>query len=249
MRVLVSLALLLNLATVGRGDPAVAAFLEHCSGCHTIGEGELAGPDLLPSTQWPRNDLRAAVQRMEANVGPLPPGHIDAITDLLKAPDLKARLYAATMEKAAARPQGSAQQGERLYFGTASLSNGGSPCFACHTTRGRGGSLAMDLTTVHTRLGEPALLAATTAPGFPLMKTIYGKHPVTEEEAAHLVAFLSSAAVGVPVGARPQAEKPLVVHGAAGGIALAVFGAVFFVFRSRRAGVRARMLDQSRRRT
>lgn len=247
LRVTVSVAAVLLIAVFARGEPDVTLYLENCSGCHTIGEGDLAGPDLLPTTKWPRADLRAAVQQMEANAGPMTAEQIDAITDLLRAPDLKARLYAATMQQTSTRPRGSAATGERLYFGKEKLANGGSPCFACHAARGRGGSLAVDLTTVHARMGESALLSATEQPGFPLMRAVYGKRPVTAQEASHLAAFLETTAAGVPPSTKLPAEGVGAVHGAAGGIAVAVFGAVAFIFRARRAGVRERMVRDSRR--
>ena len=245
MRLLVAASIAL-LSFSAFANPDVTLYLENCSGCHTIGEGDLAGPDLLPSTKWPRADLRAAVQRMEANVGPMTPEQVDAITDLLQSPDLKSLLYAATMGEKA-RPKGSATTGERLYFGQDPLANGGSPCFACHSVRGRGGSLAVDLTTVHARMGDSALLSATEQAAFPLMRGLYAKRPVTSDEASHLVAFLETCAVGVPPDAKPPAESASKVHGAAGGIAVAVFGAVAILFRSRRAGVRERMVRKSGR--
>ena len=246
MRLLVAASIAL-LSFSALAEPDVTLYLENCSGCHTIGEGDLAGPDLLPSTKWPRADLRAAVQRMEANIGPMSAEQIDAITDLLQAPDLKSRLYAVTMAETAERPKGSAATGERLYYGKDKLANGGSPCFACHSVRGRGGSLAVDLTAVYPRMGESALLSATERPGFPLMRAIYTKRPVTSDEALHLAAYLESAATGVPPDTKLPAEGAGRVHGAAGGVSLVVLGAVAFVFRSRRAGVRERMVRKSGR--
>ena len=86
-------------------------------------------PPVIPKANDP-GALRAAVQRMEANIGPMSAEQIDAISDLLQAPDLKSRLYAVTMAETDARPKGSATTGERLYFGKDKLANGGSPCFA-----------------------------------------------------------------------------------------------------------------------
>lgn len=246
MRLLVSVSVFLVLTVAALAQPDATLYLENCSGCHTIGEGDLAGPDLLPSTKWPRADLRAAVQRMEANIGPMTPEQIDAITDLLKAPDLKALLYAATTGEPP-RPKGSARTGERLYYGRDPLANGGSPCFACHSVNGRGGSLAVDLTAVHARMGESALLSATEQPGFPMMRAIYAKRAVTKEEASHLAAYLESTAAGVAPDAKPPAESATTVHAAAGGIAVAAFGAVAFLLRARRAGVRERLVRKSGR--
>jgi hypothetical protein len=56
-------------------DASADDFLQSCAACHSIGEGQLVGPDLLPATRRPAAELRAAVQRMEDNVGPLTPLH------------------------------------------------------------------------------------------------------------------------------------------------------------------------------
>ena len=192
MRLLVALSVFL-LAVSAAADPA-AAFRETCAGCHTIGGGDLTGPDLNAATQWPRADVRAAVERMQDYTGTLTPQQIDALADFLKDPNVKTRLAAPPKPAFDASPA----TGRKLFFGEQKLANGGMPCFACHSAGGRGGSLAADLTLVHQRMGETPLLAATEKPNFPLMKTSYGARPVTAQEAHHLAAFFAEAAKEKP---------------------------------------------------
>lgn len=206
-------------------DPAAQAhlFLEKCASCHTVGGGEAAGPDLLPSTKWPADELRVAVKRMEENSGPLSDDEVDALVELLKNSDVQQVIAAAEHPQSAPvepRPVGDANIGRGLFFGERPLSAGGSPCFACHAVSGEGGNLARDLTAVHARMGETALLSATQKPGFPLMKASYARYPVTRAEAEHLVAFLRSGAA--TAAAKQQAILQPALFGAGGAIALIV---------------------------
>lgn len=238
--------LLMAGTTAGAQEDAKAIFADRCSACHTVGDGDGAGPDLLPSTTWTAPKLREAVVRMQDNSGPMTDAEIDALVALLRDPNVKQKLVA---EPAPAPTEPafhvSAEDGRRLFYGDTRLAQGGVPCFGCHTVEGRGGSNASDLTMVYTRRSEPALITAISAPPFPMMKAAYGKKLVTGHEAAHIVAFLKHAAL------EPAArkEKPAVLFGTAGGFAAVVLGLVFFIFRSRRAGERSRLLRDSNRRS
>lgn len=229
---------------------AVTLFHEACESCHTVGGGEAAGPDLIASTKWPHDELRAAVERMQENTGPLTAEQIDALVALLQKPDVKEILAAppaaaTSTPEAPPLPKGNASTGERLFFGTTPLANGGSPCFACHAVNGRGGNLSRDLTLVASRLGESPLITITEHPGFPLMRAAYLNRPVTAEEARDVVAFLQqSARAGT---ATPT--NPIAVHATAGGLAILALAAVGLAARARRAGARARMIRIARRRT
>jgi mono/diheme cytochrome c family protein len=235
-------------------DPIATDYLRLCAGCHTIGGGPISGPDLLASTRWPREDLRVAVKRMERNTGPMTEEQIDGLTDLLKSPDLVARLDAArerrVQEMAATLDPGDARAGRQLFFGERRFANGGMGCYGCHAAGGRGGNMARDLTMSHTRLGEQSLISATQNPAFPMMVATYGRNPVTAQEAVHIAAFLkeTAAATSPEVAAQPAVEELGLAHAGAGGLFLLVLGGVAFLARSRRAGVRARMVRDSFRR-
>ncbi|HSN69593.1 MAG TPA: hypothetical protein VLV48_10125 [Thermoanaerobaculia bacterium] len=240
--------------TAAAVDPFAQDFLRLCAGCHTIGGGGLTGPDLLPATSWPREDLRLAVKRMEKNVGPMSDEQVDGLAGLLKKPDLKALLAAAAErrveEMAATLDPGDPAVGSQLFFGARPLANGGIACFACHTAAGRGGNMARDLTMAHQRLGRPALLSATEKPAFPMMAAAYGTRPVTAQEAAHLAAFLeqTTASTTPARAAQPQTEALGLAHAGAGGMFLIVVAGVAVLARRRRAGVRSRMVRDSQRR-
>lgn len=220
-------------------DPAAQAhlFLDKCASCHTVGGGEAAGPDLIASTGWPAAELRVAVKRMEENTGPLTDDEVDALVELLKNSDVKQVIAAAEHPQSApaeqSLPAGDATIGRALFFGKQSLSAGGSPCFACHAVSGEGGTLARDLTAVHARMGETALLSATQKPGFPLMKASYARYPVTRSEAEHLVAFLRSGGVA-PAATQQQAVLQPALFGAGGAIALVALALLAFALYRRR---------------
>jgi ubiquinol-cytochrome c reductase cytochrome c subunit len=224
--------------------PGAALYLELCSACHTVGEGDTAGPDLLPATKKTPQELRAAIVRMETNVGPMRPEQIDSLVDLLKSPNVHQILNGGAVSPAPAEkplPAGSALEGRRLFFGESGLQNGGSPCFACHAIGGRGGNLAADLTNVRTRIGSPGLITLAERPTFPMMKAAYGAHPVTQQEAIHLAAFIAAptATSGPPPG------EQSVLHSAAAGAVVALLGAVALLFRARRDGVRSRVVRRA----
>ncbi|MFA6954938.1 MAG: hypothetical protein WC538_03605 [Thermoanaerobaculia bacterium] len=152
-------------------------------------------------------------------------------------------------EAAAPMPLGSEANGRLLFFGEQPLVNGGSPCFACHAAGARGGNLAADLTSVQARLGPGTLVAATVKPPFPMMKAAYAKHPVAEEEALDLAAFLTSFAKGKQQPAQPLPARSLPLNLGALAFAAVIFAAVTLLFRSRRAGVRSRLVRNSERGT
>ncbi len=233
------------IAQPARAVDGAKLFADSCAVCHTIGGGDLVGPDLIRVAQSPRADVQKAVKRMEDNVGPLAKDQIEALVGFLKAPDAKARLAAATAPPVEMSPEEKAalaSTGRALFFGEQPLANRGTPCFACHSVAGRGGSLAVDLTAVYSRRGNAALLKTAEEPAIPLMKAAYRGRPITRQEAFHLAAFFKS----VPAGAAPVKERTAPLYGIAGGAAAAALAGVAIVFRSRRAGVRSRMVRKSR---
>lgn len=235
-------------------DVAAQLFAGSCAACHTIGQGAGIGPDLLSATQRPKESLRVSVKKMEETVGPLTEAQVDGLVDLLKSSDLNQRLAAlaqpAAEETVAAveLPRGSEPNGRRLFFGERPLAHGGPPCFACHAVASRGGNLAVDLTSVQARIGPSALMSATATPPFPMMKAAYAKRQVTQQEALDLAAFLESSAIDHPSVFQPPPERVLPVHLGALSFAGVIFGAAGLLFRSRRAGVRSRLVRDSSRR-
>ena len=244
-------------------DPVADFYVARCAGCHTVGGGELTAPDLLPSTGWPEADLTLAVERMEKNVGDLSREQVDDLVDFLKGPEVQARIAAArerqVAEMAATLEPPSPRTGRDLFHGEEPFARGGMPCAACHRAGEHGGNLAANLTDAYARLGESALLSASESPGFPLMKAAYEDHPVSRQEAVHLVAYLERVSPEKPSDEDGETEGA----GAAGGppvgtwgTALAALVLVTLAFplarsRSRRRlagrGVRAELVKKSRR--
>lgn len=228
-------------------------YLSRCAGCHTIGEGDLSGPDLAPSTEWPDDDLATAVERMEKNVGPMTAEQVDGLVELLQDPEVKQRLSAArerqVEEMAASMAPPSPSTGRELFHGGETFENGGIACAACHRAGENGGILAVDLTGSYERLGEQALVSAAASPGFPLMKAAYGERPVTRQEAVHLAAYLEELGEEVGDGEEAAAAAPPSPVGLWGAAAAAVLVAsLLFLYRGRNRGVRAELVRAAMRR-
>lgn len=230
-------------------DDAAQLFLDVCAGCHTVGGGELEGPDLAETTTWPRDDLRQAIARMEEEwVGPLEEEQVRGLLDLLSDPQVERRLEQAEELAGSAWAEdlaaADAESGRRLFFGEVRFEAGGVGCYACHAVAERGGNLAADLTDAWGRMGPSSVLSAIDSPSFPAMKAAYARHPLTRRETAHLAVYLQQAGTGAPTapttGAPEEAVKRLVV----GAVLLVgiVLVAVGIVARRRSRGVRARLV-------
>jgi mono/diheme cytochrome c family protein len=229
-------------------DLAVQLFQRKCIGCHTIGGGALSGPDLKPVATWPRAPLETAIIRMEKSVGPLSPDEVARIADYLLAPDAAERLKSeqerVAMQQAATLEPASPGTGRALFHGERAFAQGGMACSACHVAGARGGTLAASLTDSGTRLGEASLMSTIESPGFPIMRAIYTHHPVSKQEATHLVAYLEELSQEP---ARQAAAIPLHAIGLAG--ALAFLASVGWLYRRGPAGTRARLVAMSRSKT
>ncbi|HEV2719936.1 MAG TPA: c-type cytochrome [Thermoanaerobaculia bacterium] len=194
-----------------------AIFEERCTPCHTIGGGDQAGPDLVGTKRFTRDQLRAAVKKMEINVGPLTAADVDALCVFL-ANAAPQRIAASKPEP----PRGDPANGRRLFYGAKTFANGGTPCFACHAVGGDGGNLAADLASAKANVA-----AVATQPAFPMMKATYTRHAVTDAEALDVAAFVAEAKGG-------GRQRPAVVHGTAAGIAVLAFAAVGLIVKRRR---------------
>jgi hypothetical protein len=87
--------------------------------------------------------------------------------------------------------------GQALFQGDRRLSNAGPTCNSCHEVTNDavigGGILAVELTTVFSRLGGPGVRAIIGSPPFPVMERAYRDKALTDEEVGALVAFLERA--------------------------------------------------------
>ena len=229
-------------------DPAAHMYMLKCAGCHTIGGGQLSGPDLRPVQTWPRQNVDPAIQRMEKNVGPLKPEDIALLAEFLLAPDAAGRLAderkrIALTELAKLEPA-NAKAGEAIFFGQTPQTNRGLSCAACHAVNGRGGNLASDLTGSFAKMGEVPLGSAIEGVTFPLMKAAYADNPITKQETVHLVMYLESAGKQT---SEPARVPPLHAIGSVGAV-IALVGLTQH-FRKRNRGVRAALVRNAMRRS
>lgn len=220
------------------GDAAAATFTQKCAGCHTVGKGNLVGPDLVDVVEWKSDELTANVKRMEKFTGSLPEEVVKSLVDFLKDPKAAARIKAEEERSVAARltsEPASAEMGKKLFLGSERFKAGGMACIACHQVEGHGGTMGADLTDAHARLGEAALISACEEPSYPVMKAIYRDHKITKQEAMHLTKFLAS----IKDSQIRQPDPPVAPMGAIG--AAVFLGGLMLLYRNRNSGVHSRL--------
>jgi len=90
----------------------------------------------------------------------------------------------------------SGSAGENLFTGATRLTNGGTACIACHTAgeyNGLGGpTMAFNLDGVVEDYGTAGFVAAITDPLVDPMIAVFNDHPITEQEANNLAAYLET---------------------------------------------------------
>jgi len=89
---------------------------------------------------------------------------------------------------------GTASAGDALFRGSTLLSNGGVACIACHSAREYdrlgGPGLGMDLNGIIDEFGTAGFVDAITDPVVDEMIAVFADHPITNQEANDLSAFL-----------------------------------------------------------
>lgn len=189
-------------------------FEENCSICHTIGGGDLVGPDLKDVTQKKERDwlirfmldpegvinsgdpyAADLVEKADGIVMPPNDGLTEEIAGELldyiegqsgAAAELPAEGGEAAQEKREIDPI----LGDKYFTGRVTLKNGAPPCLACHGGLGPdiGGSLGPDLSLVFNKLqGRNALTSWLKNPPTRTMKSVFGKHPLDDREIDSLV--------------------------------------------------------------
>jgi cytochrome c2 len=190
-----------------------------CGACHSIGGGDLVGPDLKGVTKERSSEwLHAWITAPDAMIAKKDPIAVELLKKYngMEMPNLG--LSAAEVDNiiaflgagggggssAAAAPalKGDAEKGKEFFTGNERFANGGPPCMACHSTGGLGafggGHLGPDLTDVSKRLGGASGLSAWLA-GLPTptMKAVWTKQPPTPQERADVAAFLAQEGLAV----------------------------------------------------
>ena len=196
-------------------------FNSSCAACHSIGGGDLVGPDLEGVTTRPGRDNDWLTRWLLEPDVMLADG--DAIaTELLAQynnvpmPNLAlsetdvASLIAfletkgdasqpPTTDSVANVGEGDYQEGKNLFTGATRLSNGGPSCRACHSSGGigglGGGKLGPDLTGAFKKWGDGLIVWPSADSPSDTMRPIFSDKPLTLQEKADLLAFFRTTAV------------------------------------------------------
>jgi mono/diheme cytochrome c family protein len=233
-------------------------FQQKCASCHTIGAGDLVGPDLKGVTkqrdpQWlagfiaepdrvldSGDSIAASLRKQYGNVAMpnlgLSHEQVAAVITYLNDPSLQQTSPTRVL------PVGDAAKGRALFMGNVHFQNGGPPCMGCHNIGSNGllggGALGPDLTDVSTRYSDTGLEADMANIPWPTMQSIFSKHPLIPEEQADLVAFMNAS-----TGQRATDKELLVIAvSLAGFIAAVVF--IGIVYRRRLRGVRRPLVER-----
>lgn len=217
------------------------AFSAKCTSCHSVGKGDLVGPDLINVRKWSDADLTPIVRSMQNMAGPLTDAEVADLVAFLKSPNAGKELEQKQEEaKAKAsieqdKSPASAGVGRDLFYGKRPFQNGGMSCISCHNSGEGGGNLGPDLTDVASRLNETALISACENASFKVMKTAYANHKITHDEARDLSKFFETTKAEAP-------RKSQDVTWLAGtGIAAFALAAVGFGYRNRNSDVRGKL--------
>ena len=197
-------------------DDGKKLYAEKCSACHTIGQGNRAGPDLKGVTEqrdldwlarWIANPDQLIAQKdpiatellQKFNNVPMPnqglsKSQVDSIIAYLQSDSAGSASPAGGQPL----PPGDLASGKRLFSGAARFSGGGPTCIACHSVAGigalGGGALGPDLTGAFVKYGGTEGLAAFLE-GVPTlaMNAVWSQKPLTVQERADVVAYLQQA--------------------------------------------------------
>jgi len=242
------------------GQTGEELFTEWCVDCHTIGGGDLVGPDLAGVTErrsieW----LIKAVQNSEALIEagdpdavalyeeydetampevPLSEAEVVAVIEYTKRAAIGGTAAAAIPPAAEPEPTAEAiVKGQDLFQGTVRLANGGVACNACHDVKNDavigGGTLSKDLTAAYSRIGGPGVRAIVGRAPYPVMREAYEDKSLTDDEVAALAAFLQHADSEGAITQPPGYGVTLAVGGVVGAAVLLGLYSLFWRRRKR----------------
>ena len=237
------LAMLAAPAALAQGaQQGAQLFTQRCASCHTAGEGDRVGPDLRGvldrrDEAW----VTRFIQSPGALIDSGDPVANELLKKFngIRMPDQslndaeRASLYAFFREctakgGSACKPSAAAKMGtdatpeevalgRRLFEGGEPLANGGPACIGCHDVRGigvaGGGTLGPDLTFTFARKGERGIRPLLATLDSPLMRELYAKAPLTEEEQYAVKAYLADASRD---GSKPRKDKDFFFLGVVG---------------------------------
>ena len=262
---LLSTAYLVQAAPPGQSpEEGEAIFKENCAGCHTIGGGDLAGPDLAgvadvrdpawlarwlaePDVMLAEGDpiaveLLARYNNIAMPNQDLSQFEIDALLAYMGAAEAVEPVETPAEDTKPAL-KGSTKNGKDLFTGSTRFANGGTACIACHDTAQLGllggGMLGPDLTGAYAQYGEAGLVAVLNSIPFPSMVSVYEERPLTPQEQADLTLFLQETADDDPPS---RAGRHFVMYIFAF-VALDVFLGLMFFWRRRSPQDRRHLLS------
>ncbi len=135
-------------------------------------------------------------------------------------------------------------RGKKYFSGEIAFKNNGPPCMACHSVAGLqfwgGGSLGPDLSSVYEQLGDGIVSVLVTVP-FPTMKPIFDSHPLSEDEARDLAAYLKGIS-----SQHAESYSPRIIAGSFFAFVILMV-IIFFLWRNRLKSVRKTMVEKAQR--
>lgn len=145
----------------------------------------------------------------------------------------------APTEETAPSPRGDASAGRAIFTGTIALQNGGAACLSCHNINGigalGGGAVGKDLTEAYATFGEQGLTSILRTTPFPMMTEIYAEKPLTDDENAHLLAFLQETSTSQQI---TSSQRPFIFIVISIVGCLIIVGVLQLIWRGRLPGVR-----------
>ncbi|MBT7601461.1 MAG: c-type cytochrome [Anaerolineae bacterium] len=182
-----------------------------CVSCHSVGGGVIVGPDLKGVLERrDRNWVRGFISMPDQILASDDPIAMDMLIEFNNIPmpnlgltetDVEALLAFLEGGESVAPvvvdlPAGDFDQGEAIFTGGKVLTEGGTPCIACHSVGTfsalGGGNLGPDLTHVYDRFGKVGLVSAIQNIAFPTMQGVYEGKDLTDQEIADLLAFFTT---------------------------------------------------------
>lgn len=204
------------MSAFGNSSDGDKIFNSTCMVCHTIGGGSMVGPDLKDvhkrrSSDWIKSFVRSSQSMIkkgddqavklfnEYNRMPMPDQNLSdsqilGIIEYIKERSSPAKKGSVKKIKLPELQSEEVALGQALFTGQERFDKNGPSCISCHSVNVpdivTGGSLAVDLTKVYSRMSDSGVTAIISSPPFPAMACAYENKGLDEDEIFALKAFL-----------------------------------------------------------